>query len=124
MESHIADAMTGNYALSIDELANVIRKQKEKETAQLKVIKEIELNLKNMNVTTNEWNEIQEKLPTWKEVFLNADVATKRVLINKIIERVDVSKEQISVRFKINLDEFQPRMNSDFPTIQYKHDLK
>ena len=123
MESHIADAMTGNFALSLDELANAIRKQKDKETTQFELIKDIELSLKNMKITTNEWIGIREKLPTWKEVFLNADVATKRVLINKIIERIDISKEQIVVRFKINLDEFQPRISGGSPTIRYKRGL-
>ena len=50
MENHIADAMSGNFALSLDELANAIRKQKDKETTQLELIKNIELNLKNMMI--------------------------------------------------------------------------
>ncbi len=124
MESHIADAMTGTFALSLDELAKAIRKQKEKESIQLDLIKEVELKMKNMKVSTNEWLGIREKLPTWKEVFLNADVATKRVLINKVIERVDISKEQIVVKFKINLDEFQPRISGGSDTIRYTRGLR
>lgn len=119
MESHIADAMTGDYALSLEELMKVIRKQQETEKEQLEAVNEIKFKLKNMTVSNNDWLDIKEKLPNWKEVFLNADTAAKRVLVNKIIDRIDITKEQIVVRFKINLSEFQPRMSGGSPTTPY-----
>ena len=62
-----------------------------------------------------EWEEIHQKLPTWKEIFQNTDVSRKRVLVNKLIERIDIRKDKINIRFKINLDEFlQSRMSMDY----------
>lgn len=42
-------------------------------------------------------------------MLLNADNATKRVPINKLIERIDVTNENIIIRFKINLNDFFPK---------------
>lgn len=126
MESKIPDAMTGDYPLSLEELVSIIKNHKEQAQHQQEVITEKELELKNISVSLNEWEDIRNKIPTWQEVFLNADVATKRVLVNKLVERIDVKKTEVVIRFKINLNDFipQPRICGDSPTIRYIHDLK
>lgn len=119
MESKIPDAMTGDYPLSLEELVSIIKNHKEQAQQQQEVIAEKELELKNTSVSLNDWEDIRNKIPTWQEVFLNADVATKRVLVNKLVERIDVKKTEVVIRFKINLNDFipQPRICGDSPTI-------
>lgn len=126
MESKIPDAMTGDYPLSLEELVSIIKNHKEQAQQQQEVITEKELELKNTSVSLNEWEDIRNKIPTWQEVFLNADVATKRVLVNKLVERIDVKKTEVVIRFKINLNDFipQPRICGDSPTTLYKLCLK
>lgn len=121
MESKIPDAMTGDYPLSLEELVSIIKNHKEQAQQQQEVITEKELELKNTSVSLNEWEDIRNKIPTWQDVFLNADVATKRVLVNKLVERIDVKKTEVVIRFKINLNDFipQPRICGDSPTIPY-----
>lgn len=121
MESKIPDAMTGDYPLSLEELVSIIKNHKEQAQQQQEVITEKELELKNTSVSLNEWEDIRNKIPTWQDVFLNADVATKRVLVNKLVERIDVKKTEVVIRFKINLNDFipQPRICGDSPTILY-----
>ena len=47
---------------------------------------------------------------------MNADTATKRVLVDKLIERIDITKDDIVIRFKININDFfqQPRISDGF----------
>lgn len=116
MEEHIPEAITGNYPLSLEELASAIRKQKEKIAEQEQRIQEKKDSLNGMAVTTDEWQSLKSNIPTWKQVFKEADTQTQRVLVNKLIERIDVTDEQIVVRFKINLNDFLPRMGGDSPT--------
>lgn len=125
MESKIPDAMTGDYPLSLEELVSIIKNHKEQAQQQQEVITEKELELKNTSVSLNEWEDIRNKIPTWQDVFLNADVATKRVLVNKLVERIDVKKTEVVIRFKINLNDFisQPRICGDSPTTLYTRDL-
>lgn len=116
MQSHIPEAMTGDYPLSVEEIANAIHRQQEQEEAQKQLIKEKEQTLKETAVSNSEWEELKTKLPTWKQVFEKADCHTQRVLVNKLIERIDITQEQIIIRFKINLCDFlpQPRKSDDF----------
>ncbi len=113
MEEHIPDSMTGEYALSLEDLAQNIEKQKTKEQEQQSIIEQIENDLQNTTVTSNDWEEIKKKIPTWHELLLHADTPTKRVLVNKLINRIDVTKDKITVHFKISLDEFLPQSRMD-----------
>lgn len=103
MEENIPNAMTGDYPLSLEKLVAIIKKHKEQEQQQQDVVTLKEMELKTTSVSINEWEDIKNKIPTWQDVFLNADVATKRVLVNKLVERIDVKKSEVVIRFKTSL---------------------
>lgn len=111
-----ADVNKGEW----EELANAIHKQQEEEEKQKQLIREKELSLKQTDVSNGEWEELKTKFPTWKKVFEKADGPTQRVLVNKLIERIDITNEQIVIRFKINLNDFfqQPRISDGFGVSQ------
>ncbi|MDD7219129.1 MAG: recombinase family protein, partial [Clostridia bacterium] len=81
MESNIPDAMTGEYPLSLEELVSLIKKQKEQEKRQEEIVSQKEAELNNTNVSIQDWEEIRTEIPTWQQVFLNADPESKRVLV-------------------------------------------
>jgi DNA invertase Pin-like site-specific DNA recombinase len=116
LETNIPNAMQEKYPLSLEELAAIIHKHKEQFKAQQEVIRQKEANLNNVSVNVSEWQELRQQLPSWQEVFMNADTATKRVLVNKLIERIDITKDDIIIRFKININDFfpQPRISDGF----------
>lgn len=103
MKGRIPDAMTGDLPLSLEELVNCIENEKEKEKEQLEALRQKKEEIAGLDISAKEWNDIQSKIPTWKDIFLNADTATKRVLVDKIVERIDIRKDEIKIRFKINL---------------------
>ena len=114
-EDKIPEAMAGSFELSFEYLVSLIEKQKENEQKQMEVIEQMERELRNMTISIDDWEALRSKIPTWQQIFLNADTPTKRVLVNKLIERIDITDEKIAIRFKINLDEFlnQPRMTNN-----------
>ena len=109
MEEHIPDAMTGTYPLTLEDLVRNTDMHKTKKQKQLAVVQEKEMILQNTAVTAKDWEDIRSRIPTWREMFLHADTPTKRVLVNKLIERIDITREKLVVRFKISLDEFLPK---------------
>lgn len=63
-------------------------------------------------------------LKQWKSVFRRqyADAQTQRVLVNKLVDRIDVTDAQIVIRFKLNSHDFLPRISGGFDTTLYTHD--
>lgn len=108
MQSRIPEAMTGNYPLSVEEIAAAIRKQQEKEQIQRQLIKEKEEILKQTAVRNSGWEELKSTPPSWKQVFEKADCHTQRVIVNKLIERIDIAQEEIVIRFKIGFHDCTP----------------
>lgn len=115
LEEHIPDAMTGDYALSLEDLVRNINTQKDRERKQQITIAQEELDLQNSSIASKNRNPIMSKIPTWREIFLHADTPAKRVLVNKLIERIDITRERIVIRFKISLEDLLPqsRMNDN-----------
>ena len=122
MENNIPNAMTGDYPLSLEELAGIIRKHKELEQKHKRIVEERKAELDAMKVSMDDWENIRSKITTWQDVFWNADTTTKRVLVNKLIERIDITKDSVNIRFKINLNDFftLPRITDGSGTIPYK----
>ena len=52
--------------------------------------------------------QLKAEMPTWQQVFQNADTETQRALVNKLIDKIEVTEEQIVIRFKLNLNDFLP----------------
>lgn len=115
LEDKIPEAMTGAYILSLEDLVHNIEKQKQNEQKQSTLVEQIETELQNTTVSIDDWETLRSKIPTWQEIFLNADTPTKRVLVNKLIERIDMTEDEVVIRFKINLDNFltQSRMTNN-----------
>lgn len=122
MENNIPNAMTGDYPLSLEELVGIIRKHKELEQKHKRIVEKRKAELDAMKVSMDDWENIRSKIPTWQDVFWNADTTTKRVLVNKLIERIDITKDSVNIRFKINLNDFftLPRITDGSGTIPYK----
>ena len=106
MESNIPNAMAGDYPLSLEEIAGIIRKHRELEKKHRGRVEAKKAELDAMKVSMDDWESIRTRIPTWQDVFWNADTSTKRVLVNKLIERIDITKTNINIRFKINLNDF------------------
>ena len=109
MEDKIPEAMLGEYPVPVDKLVDLIEKQKQEKEQQEKVIAEKQKELDGADVSFNEWDSLRMQIPTWKDVFLNADNPTKRVLVNKLIEKISVKEDEGVIRFKININEIRSK---------------
>lgn len=104
MEDHVANAMLGDFPVSLQDLVAMINKHKEQLRQQQEVVKQKEAALQNAAVHAYAWKEWGEQIPTWQDVFLHADAATKRVVINKLVEKIEIKKTRMLIRFKFNLN--------------------
>lgn len=127
MKSHIPDAMTGSYPLSLETLSDTIKMFEERQKEKENELKQYKQKYENMQLDCQDIEDVYNLIPTWKDIFENADKKTKRVLVNKIVDKVIITKSNITIKFKINLDDVsgnssERRIRYNDDTIQYKHD--
>lgn len=106
MERTVPNAMLGEYPLSLEELVAIIHKHKEQLKQQQAIIRQKEADFNSISVHMDECQKLRRQIPTWQEVFMHADTATKRVLVDKLISRIDITKDRMVIRFRINSNDF------------------
>lgn len=107
LREHIPDAMSGSYPLSVAELASALRQHKEKQFLWEQKYQETETILKDTNDHIASLSapdasrpDALPPLPTWPQLFEQSAPETKQVLVNRLIERIEVSEAQIVIRFR------------------------
>lgn len=102
LENKIPESMAGTCILSLEELVHHIKKQKENRKKQEKVIEQLEQELEHYPVSAETWETMPGEMATWQELFFRADAAAKRVIVNTLIERIDITDNRMVIRFRIN----------------------
>lgn len=103
LEESIPDAITNQYPLSLPDLTELIKKQKNKKEEQIAVIKSIEARIESEQKMELDYNTLYEEIPTWKDIVKNADSDTKRVLVNKLIKKIEVKENEVSIEYNYDL---------------------
>lgn len=107
MENNVPNAMAGESPFTLEELAEIIRKYKRQAKDQSQQIGMIKTDQMNGSASAGGWEAVLKKIPTWQDVFFCADASEKRVLVNSLIECIYVKQDQILIRFKVSVDDFQ-----------------
>ena len=101
MQSRIPDAMSGAYPLRIEEIAAAIGRQRDKEMTYRRLLDEKTKLLAENDLRYGCREKVKETMPSFARLFQEADRHTQRVLVNTMIERIEVTGEQIVIRFKM-----------------------
>lgn len=112
LRNKILDCEINESLLGIEDLQSLLNEHKENEQIQLENLKKIEEELEKTEISSRDWEEVCTQIPTWQDVFMNAENQIKRVLVNKLIKRIRIQDNEMKIYFRINLNDFflQPRM--------------
>lgn len=106
LESKIPEAIRGDYYFSVETLSRMIAEKED----QLKSLKEDMSKLQNKieqsDLTYGDLEKFTKIAPDWEQLFEDADIPTKRMLLASLIERIDVKADDISIKFRIRVDDF------------------
>lgn len=116
LERSIPEAMEGNYALTLEELAGILRRHQQIEEKQKEKIEAINIRLNEEEFLNKER---KENYPDWQQILREADIGTKRALVNKMIERIEITREEIVICFMITKEEYLSRITDGSDTTPY-----
>lgn len=105
MKEFLPKVLRGEMPLSIEMFQEQLNSMNTKRQAILEEIRALSprhVNAKELEIQTKQ---LKLQLPTWREAFDRADYATKRMIINKLIKRIEVSKDSIKIFVRIHLGE-------------------
>lgn len=112
LREHIPGVMAGTYPLPVEELARALRRHTEQKSALEQRCQDAANALKDMEKTIDglfasnpagpdgSGAKHALTLPTWPQLFSQSSPETKRVVLNRLAERIEVTGNRIVIRFR------------------------
>jgi site-specific DNA recombinase len=106
LKNEIPKALMGKSNFTQELLSEIIG-NKELNIKKLKeLIKEIEFDLASKKVEVDELEELKMYVPVWREVFENASIEKKKMMLSAVIDRIMVYRDSVEINFKIHISQF------------------
>lgn len=105
LEEKIPEAIRGDYYFSAEKLASIIKEKQQNLLELEQKIREREEKLVENKLQANGLIKNMDRLPNWKEEFRGADVSAKQMILATIIDRIEVTDNNIRIKFKIRFGE-------------------
>ena len=106
LEDEILKVITGESPLPRDTLERMLSERKGKLDELVVDLTAAEELLSRKKIEQTDLEMLREVIPVWSEVFDNATVDEQKVMLSKVIERVDVSPGDMKVQLRLHVREF------------------
>jgi len=113
LKKQIAKVLDGTSKFSEDDLAEQIQDSKDEIEKLLLEIDEISGQLKQEKLSVNEYSYLNNSLKNWVQLYKSVGVEEKRTLLGQVIDRIDVSKDNIEITYKISVVKFMEKSIPD-----------
>lgn len=121
-EEKLPQVLRGEIGIPTDDFYQYIEDEKEKQKTLRGGIERLQSELSHVDEDADSLSRLIKEIPSWRELFDEADVPVKRMIINKLIDRVDVWDDELKIRVKIDAEGILPRKSGGFPTTLYTRD--
>ena len=107
LEAEAMKALTGESSLDLSIINNMMPKYRKKAESAQKAMENAKQRMNDEAATAKDSIQQTEMLLSWADAFDEADVATKHMILGRLIERIEVGKGyKIHIQFRISLEQF------------------
>lgn len=114
LEEKIPDAIRGDFAFSAEKLSALIKEKETRKNEIENTKNSLKEQLEQVSVKKEELEQFITRMPNWSELFKEADLQTKQMLLSTLVDKIIVKDEEITIRFKIRLED---HMEQSIPEI-------
>lgn len=120
LENKIPNALRGDCAFTPEKLSELIEAREEEKKSLSEQISHKESEYEKTKLSASDIKDFSNMIPNWREEFEKAPVQTKKVIISNLIERVEVKRDGLRIKFQIGEDFFQRPITSGFSVPQQR----
>lgn len=127
LQENIPSALRGESAFSAEQLSAMIKDREEKISELKKQIADKDREYQETQLKKKDLKSIGSIISNWGELFKACSIAEQKVMLSKLIERIDIKENDIRIKFRISMEEFgvnEQGISSDSPTIPCKRGSK
>lgn len=122
LQENIPAALRGESAFSAVQLSSMIRDKEEKITGLKQQIAARDREYRDTQLKKKDLQGMGSIISNWGELFKACSMAEQKVMLAKLIERIEIKENDIRIKFRISMEEFgeiQQGISGDSPTIPY-----
>lgn len=122
LQENIPAALRGESAFSAVQLSSMIRDKEEKITGLKQQIAAKDREYRDTQLKKKDLQGMGSIISNWGELFKACSMAEQKVMLAKLIERIEIKENDIRIKFRISMEEFgeiQQGISGDSPTIPY-----
>lgn len=121
LQENIPSALRGESVFSAEQLSSMIKDREEKISELKKQIANKDKEYQETQLKKKDLKSIGSIISNWGELFKACSIAEQKVMLSKLIERIDIKENDIKIKFRISMEEFgvnEQGISTDSPTIQ------
>lgn len=113
LKAEIVKAITGNSAFSPELLNRSILEQEHRCNELRTALTDAEKAVQELSSQSSGFDSQYDSLLEWANAFDHASPSAKKVIVSRIIERVDVHRNyQLKIKFRLSIDQFLTSIDS------------
>lgn len=107
LKYNIPAAIRGEYIIPLETLAEQLKENESRLEQLEKEIENKELELNKDITKLDSYKEVFDLIPNWKQLFKESDIQTKKVILSKIINRIEVFDGKLKIQFRFSSKDFK-----------------
>ncbi|MNK77581.1 Recombinase [compost metagenome] len=112
LSAEVPKSIMGKSSFKPD-LLNQLIEEKEKSINELRLkINQLESDIVSKKVEINEIETLQKCIPEWKDIFSEASIERKKIMLGLLIDEVLVSRETIKIELRIQIKQILVNLSS------------
>lgn len=122
LQENIPAALRGESAFSAVQLSSMIRDKEEKIAGLKQQIAAKDREYRDTQLKKKDLQGMGSIISNWGELFKACSMAEQKVMLAKLIERIEIKENDIRIKFRISMEEFgeiQQGISGDSPTTPY-----
>lgn len=107
LEDNIPQALTGKGLFSAERLSTLLQEKEIQRKSIQSRLDQKQQEYNSTSLTHKDIDKFSQIIPNWEQEFTSSPIHIKKVLLGKIIERIDIYKDEIKITFKISEEAFR-----------------
>lgn len=109
LEEKIPEAIRGEFAFSADKLSSIIKQKEALKNEKEGHKRSLQSRMNAIVVQNNELQAFIGVMPKWDVLFKEADIQTKQMVLSTLVDKIIVTDEEITIKFKIQLEKYMDK---------------
>lgn len=113
LKENIPVTLRGEGMFRVEELSLLLQGKEQRLSELQQLVEKKETEYEQLELKKKDINETGEIISNWGELFMQCSIPERKVMLSRIIERIDIWEDEVKIRLQISKDEYRKSTGFD-----------